>query len=66
MPSSYTATPERFMSKEQEKAQLEESYPVEKLAGLLVDHITNDEGKVLARVYESSSFRENYDKDGNL
>ena len=44
---------------------LEEVYTADNLAKLVVDHITNDKGEVLARVWENQGFQEIYDYKGN-
>ena len=43
---------------------LESTYNADKLAKLVVDHITNDKGEVLARVWENKGFQEVYDYKG--
>ena len=43
---------------------VEEIYPTEKLARLMVDHITNSKGEILARVWENPGFMEIYDFKG--
>ncbi len=44
----------------------EEIYDHDTLAKLVVDHITNDKGEILARVWENSGFQEIYDYKGVL
>lgn len=39
-------------------------YDHETLAKLMVDHITNDKGEILARVWENPGFQEIYDYKG--
>ena len=44
--------------------QLEQTYSADKLAKLLVEHITDDEGNILARVWENQGFQDIYDYKG--
>jgi hypothetical protein len=39
-------------------------YDTDHMAKLVVDHITNDKGEILARVWENPGFREIYDYKG--
>ena len=39
-------------------------YDTENLARLMVDHITNEKGEILARVWENPGFQEIYDYKG--
>ena len=44
--------------------QFENTYDADKLARLMVDHITNEKGEILARVWENQGFQEIYDYKG--
>ena len=44
--------------------QLEQSYTADRLAKLLVEHSTDDDGNILARVWENQGFQEIYDYKG--
>lgn len=44
----------------------EQIYDHDKLARLMVDHITNEKGEILARVWENPGFQEVYDFKGML
>lgn len=39
-------------------------FDAEKLAGMMVDHLTNEKGEILARVWETKGFQEVYDYKG--
>ena len=52
------------MEKENRRDTLEKVYPTERLAKLMVDHMTNEKGEILARVWENPGFREVYDYKG--
>ena len=41
-------------------------YTPDKLAKIFVDHVSNEKGEILARVWENPGFREIYDFRGNL
>ena len=41
-------------------------YDSDKLAKIMVDHITNEKGEILARVWENPGFQEVYDYKGVL
>ena len=41
-------------------------YDSDKLAKIMVDHITNEKGEILARVWENPGFQEVYDYKGIL
>ncbi len=53
---------------DQTQAQLisENLYDSDRLAKIMVDHITNDKGEILARVWENPGFQEVYDYKGIL
>ena len=55
-----------MISKEEASALRDEAYSTEKLAKIFVDHITNEKGEVLARIWENPGFREVYDYKGIL
>ena len=42
----------------------EENQKVAALAKKFVDHVTNDEGDILANIYESEAFKTLYDPNG--
>ena len=44
----------------------ENLYSSDKLAKIMVDHVTNEKGEILARVWENSGFQEVYDYKGVL
>ena len=44
----------------------EEIYDTDRLAKIMVDHVTNDKGEILARVWENPGFQEVYDYKGIL
>ncbi len=44
----------------------EKLYDSERLAKILVDHVTNEKGEILARVWENPGFQEVYDYKGVL
>ena len=44
----------------------EKIYDADRLAKIAVDHITNDKGEILARVWENPGFQEVYDYKGVL
>ena len=52
------------MDQAQVSAAIEEIYDADKLARLMVEHITNDKGEILARVWENPGFQEIYDYKG--
>ena len=52
------------MDKQETNKQISEIYNADSLAKLVVDHITNDKGEILARVWENPGFREIYDYKG--
>ena len=45
---------------------VETTNPTEKLAKVMVDHVTNEKGEILARVWENPGFQEVYDYKGVL
>ena len=44
----------------------ESLYDSDRLARIMVDHITNEKGEILARVWENPGFQEIYDFKGVL
>ena len=44
----------------------ESLYDSDRLAKIMVDHITNEKGEILARVWENPGFQEIYDYKGVL
>ena len=44
------------MERSEISAAVETIYDADKLARLVVDHITNDKGEILARVWENPGF----------
>lgn len=52
------------MDKESAKVAFEKIYDADRLAKIMVDHITNDKGEILARIWESPGFQEIYDYSG--
>ena len=42
----------------------DQAYNADRLAKLFVEHITDDNGDILARVWENQGFREIYDYKG--
>ncbi len=44
----------------------EQLYDSDRLAKIMVDHITNEKGEILARVWENPGFQEVYDYKGVL
>ena len=55
-----------MINREDAAALKDEAYPVEKLAQIYVNHISNEKGEILARVWENAGFREIYDYKGIL
>ena len=45
---------------------VERTNDTEKLAKVMVDHVTNEKGEILARVWENPGFQEVYDYKGVL
>ena len=55
------------MINQAEAKQISESiYDSDRLAKIMVDHITNEKGEILARVWENPGFQEVYDFKGVL
>lgn len=52
------------MEKAEVDQTLDEIYSADKLAKLMVDHLTNEKGEILARVWENPGFQEVYDYKG--
>ena len=48
------------------KNRSEEIYDTDRLAKIMVDHVTNEKGEILARVWENPGFQEVYDYKGVL
>ncbi len=48
------------------KGLAENLYDSDRLARIMVDHMTNEKGEILARVWENPGFREVYDYKGVL
>ena len=55
-----------MISDREAKQSSEEIYDTDRLAKIMVDHVTNDKGEILARVWENPGFQEVYDYKGVL
>lgn len=55
-----------MISKEEANLLTSQSYDSERLAKIFVDHVTNEKGEILARVWENPGFQEVYDYKGVL
>ncbi len=55
-----------MISKEEANLLTSQSYDSERLAKIFVDHVTNEKGEILARVWENPGFQEVHDYKGVL
>ena len=55
-----------MINQSEAKLLSESLYDSDRLAKIMVDHITNDKGEILARVWENPGFQEVYDFKGVL
>ena len=53
-----------MIAPEDVKTYQDQIYDADKLARLMVDHMTNSKGEILARVWENPGFQEIYDYKG--